>query len=125
MMQFAAMSSDAHVEPLGRLGPRQLNEPATERAAIFLVNEIADFGRARIERPRIHAEDPQCLIREHDIVAWPVPLPASDAGDPLRARQLLRQAAVRRILILGDSVRGLEPLLAARDATMHVVEPAL
>jgi hypothetical protein len=41
------------------------------------------------------------------------------------ARQLLREAAVGGILVLGDFVRGLSFFCAARDATMHGVDPAL
>ena len=125
MTQLPALSDDAHVEPLLHLRPCELDEPATERPAIFLVNELPDRGWARTELRRVYAEDPERLARAHDAVACPLPLPASDAGDPLRAGQLLRQAAVGGVLILGDFVRGLEPSLAARDATMHVIEPAL
>src|SRR5205085_10355078 len=91
----------------------------------FLVNKLLDRGRARTELRRIDAENAQRLTRAHDAVALPIPLPASDAGNSLRARQLLSQAAIGETLVFGDFVRSFEPLLAARDRTMHVIEPAL
>ena len=125
MTQLPVLSDDAHVEPLLHLRPCKLDQPATEGPAIFLVNELPDRGWARTELRRVYAEDPERLARAHDTVACPLPLPAPDAGNALRAGQLLRQAAVGDVLIFGDFVRGHEPSLAARDATMHVIEPAL
>src|SRR5450432_3842402 len=96
-----------------------------ERPAIVLVDEILDRDRVGVELRRIHAEYPEHLTRADDVVACPFPFPASDAGDALRAGELPRQVAADGVFMLGLLVRGFEPLLPARDATVHVVEPAL
>ena len=125
MAELPVLPEDAHVEPLRYVAPRKLDQPAAERPTIVLVNEPPERGRAQTELRRIHAEDPKHLTRAGDAVARPLPLPASDAGDPLRARQLLRQIAAGGIFKLGRLVRGLESFLTARDATIHFVQPVM
>ena len=84
MARIHAVAQNAHVEPLRRRAGGKLHQPAAECAAILLVDELPERARARIELRRVHAEDPQRLTRALDAVACPLPLPASDAGDPLR-----------------------------------------
>jgi hypothetical protein len=62
---------------------------------------------------RVYAENPERLARAHDTVACPLH-PSSDAGNALRAGQLLRQAAVGDVLIFGDFV--MRPDLRSRRA---------
>src|ERR1700694_1630722 len=114
MAQLPVLPEDAHVESLQYIAPCKPDEPAAERPAIVLVNEIQDRLRARTELRRIHAEDAEYVTRADNAVARPLPLPASDPGDPLRARQLLSQLAAGGIFMLGHIVRGFEPLLTAR-----------
>ncbi len=108
MAQLLVLSEDAHVESFQYIAPCKLDEPAAERPAIILVNEMLDRSRARTELRRIHAEDPEHLTRADDVVGRALPFPASDPGDSLRARQLLRQVAAGGIFTLGRLVRGLE-----------------
>ena len=123
--QFAVLREDTHVEALHCVAARKLDQPAAERASIVLMDQAQDRGGLRAESRGLHAQNAKNLARAEYPVAAALPLPAADARDPLRARQLLRQVAAGRILVTCRLVRGVELLLAARDAAIDMVEAAL